>query len=212
VLQRETIQDSGDMMTGSQNLFSITRALLVMLGLLFLALALASPSNLEARSSDGTLVGTATDESGASIPNATVKAITPQYGALHQTVTDGVGTYRMDALQPVTYNVTFSAPGFTDLEVGSVILSGSVTTTVNGTLKVATTRKTIVIPAFINGLSPGTAGRNSVYRPGQWYFDTSTGRRVPVPRGKLENQAIEFRTEFFDAFNHPNLFTPSYNL
>ena len=132
-------------MTGAQNLFSFTRALLVMLGLLFLTLA--SPSKLLAQSSDGTLVGTATDESGASVPNATVKAISPQYGALHQAVTDGVGAYRMDALQPGTYNVTFSAPGFTDLEVGSVILSGSVTTTVNGTLKVGTTSKTIVVEA-----------------------------------------------------------------
>ena len=28
----------------------------------------------------------------------------------------------------------------------------------------------------------------------------------------MENQSLEFRTEFFNAFNHPNFFTPSYDL
>jgi len=65
-----------------------------------------------------------------------------------------------------------------------------------------------IIPA----IGPGTARRNSIYGPGQWYFDTSLERRFPIPMGKLEKQAIEFRAEFFNAFNHPNLFTPSYDL
>ena len=58
----------------------------------------------------------------------------------------------------------------------------------------------------------GNLARNSIYGPGQWYFDTSLERRFPIPMGKLEKQAIEFRAEFFNAFNHPNLFTPSYDL
>ncbi|HXN73355.1 MAG TPA: carboxypeptidase regulatory-like domain-containing protein, partial [Candidatus Acidoferrales bacterium] len=62
-------------------------------------------------------------------------------------VTDSVGAYRMDALQPGTYTVTFSAPGFAELQVGSVILNASVTTSVNGNLKVGTTSKTIVVEA-----------------------------------------------------------------
>jgi hypothetical protein len=65
-----------------------------------------------------------------------------------------------------------------------------------------------IIPAF----GPGNARRNSIYGPGQWYFDTSLERRFPIPMGKLEKQAIEFRAEFFNAFNHPNLYTPSYDL
>jgi len=65
-----------------------------------------------------------------------------------------------------------------------------------------------IIPAG----GPGDVGRNSLYGPGQIYFDTSIERRFPIPMGKLENQSLTFRAEFFNAFNHPNLFTPTYNL
>ncbi len=132
-------------MMNARGVLRSTRTFLAILGLLFVVLAL--PAHLYAQSSDGTLAGVVTDETGAAIPNATVKAISAQYGALHQTVTDGVGAYRMDALQPGTYSVTFSAPGFAELQVGSVILNGSVTTTVNGDLKVGATSKTIVVEA-----------------------------------------------------------------
>jgi hypothetical protein len=60
--------------------------------------------------------------------------------------------------------------------------------------------------------APGNVGRNSVFGPGQVYFDTSVQRDVPLHFWKLEGQTISFRAEFFNAFNHPNLFTPSYTL
>ena len=66
-----------------------------------------------------------------------------------------------------------------------------------------------IIPA---NLGPGNVGRNSVYGPGQVYFDTSIERRFPIPIGRLESQSLTFRTEFFNAFNHPNLFTPNFDL
>jgi outer membrane receptor protein involved in Fe transport len=132
-------------MMNGRSVLGITRTLILMLGLFFVLLTL--PLNLMAQSSDGTLVGVVTDESGAAIPNASVKAISAQFGELHQAVTDAVGAYRMDALQPGTYSVTFAAPGFAELQVGSVVMNGSVTTTVNGTLKVGATNKTIVVEA-----------------------------------------------------------------
>jgi hypothetical protein len=63
-----------------------------------------------------------------------------------------------------------------------------------------------VIPFF----RPGNVGRNSVFGPGQIYFDTAIQRDFPIHLGKLENQTLSFRTEMFNAFNHPNLFTPTY--
>ena len=49
------------------------------LALLFGSLSLTPPL-LQAQSSDGTLVGTVTDQSDAAIPNATAKVISSQYG------------------------------------------------------------------------------------------------------------------------------------
>ncbi|HEV2522006.1 MAG TPA: carboxypeptidase regulatory-like domain-containing protein [Candidatus Acidoferrales bacterium] len=65
-----------------------------------------------------------------------------------------------------------------------------------------------VVPANV----PGNAQRNSVFGPGQIYFDTAIQRDFPIHIGKLENQTLSFRTEMFNAFNHPNLFTPSYTM
>jgi hypothetical protein len=59
---------------------------------------------------------------------------------------------------------------------------------------------------------PGDVGRNSVFGPGQIYFDTSIQRDFPIHLWKLENQTLSFRTELFNALNHPNLFTPSYTI
>ena len=54
--------------------------------------------------------------------------------------------------------------------------------------------------------------RNSLYGPGQIYSDQSIERKFPFHIGKFEGQSLLFRTEFFNAFNHPNLFTPTYNM
>lgn len=141
-LWRVILTEGGEM-TNGKNVFRIARVLL--LGLFLTVVAF--PAHLNAQSSDGTLAGTVTDESGAAVPKAAVKAISAQYGTLHETVSDDVGAYRMDALQPGTYSVTFDAPGFAELQVAGVILNGSVTTTVNGNLKVGTTSKTVVVEA-----------------------------------------------------------------
>jgi hypothetical protein len=118
---------------------------LQLFALLFSFLAL--PMMLAAQSSDGTLAGTVTDPTGAAVPNATVKVVSAQYGAPRTTVTDSVGTYRMDNLQPGTYAVTFSASGFADLQVENVILRGSVTTITDGVMQIGSISKTVSVEA-----------------------------------------------------------------
>ncbi|MGH9828960.1 MAG: hypothetical protein ACREDR_37560, partial [Blastocatellia bacterium] len=61
-----------------------------------------------------------------------------------------------------------------------------------------------LIPAGGNG----TVGRNSQFGPGQVFWDTSFERRFPI----TERQSFMFRAEFFNILNHPNLYTPTYNL
>jgi carboxypeptidase family protein/TonB-dependent receptor-like protein len=125
---------------------TLTRFVFLRLCAVVLAL-LSWPFLLHAQSSDGTLVGSVTDPTGAAVSGATVKVISSQYGAPRETRTDTVGAYRLEGLQPGSYIVTFSASGFADLQVGSVVLNGSLTTTVDGTLQIGTLSKTVSVEA-----------------------------------------------------------------
>jgi hypothetical protein len=62
-----------------------------------------------------------------------------------------------------------------------------------------------------NGV-PGNVGRNSLYGPGQIYFDTAIERDFPIHVWRVENQTLSFRVDLFNALNQPNLFTPSYTM
>ena len=100
-----------------------------------------------AQTSNGTLVGSVTDPSGAVVPNAAVSALSAQYGQPHETRTDSVGTYRLESLQPGIYTVTFNASGFSTVTVNGVVVNGSLTTTINGKLALATAQQTIEVQA-----------------------------------------------------------------
>lgn len=100
-----------------------------------------------AQTSNGTLVGSVVDPTGAGVARAEVSGVSSEYGFPHATRTDSVGTYRLESLQPGIYTVTFTAPSFEILTVTGVVLSGSLTTTINGKLKLAAAQQSIEVQA-----------------------------------------------------------------
>ena len=100
-----------------------------------------------AQTSEGALAGSVTDPTGAVVPKATVSALSPQFGQPHKTYTDQVGTYRLEGLQPGVYSITFASPGFETLTVQGVVISGSLTTSINGKLKLAASQQVIEVQA-----------------------------------------------------------------
>lgn len=115
---------------------------------IFLAVLTAvAPAILLAQTSNGTIAGSVVDPRGNSVPKAEIKAISPQFGAVHETQTDSAGTYRLESLQPGVYNVTISAASFTPLQVSNVVVNASVTTTVNGNLELAAAKNIIEVQA-----------------------------------------------------------------
>jgi hypothetical protein len=50
----------------------------------------------------------------------------------------------------------------------------------------------------------GTAPRNLFRGPGTWQFDLGTGKTFPLS----ERARLEFRSEFYNIFNHPQLGQP----
>ena len=92
------------------------------------------------------VAGIVRDTSGAILPGVTVEAASPALIEKARTVvTDGSGQYRFVALEPGTYIVTFTLPGFTTVRREGIQLSGAGVTTVNADMRVGAVEETITV-------------------------------------------------------------------
>jgi hypothetical protein len=121
----------------------------VMRGVVLLsAMLLFHAGRTAAQTSNGTIVGTVTDKTGAAVPKATVKVASEQYGEVPRVVTtDAAGSYRFESLLPGTYTVTVTAESFDELKIRNVQVKGSLEVTANGTLEVSAVKNTITVEA-----------------------------------------------------------------
>jgi outer membrane receptor protein involved in Fe transport len=149
---------------------SVMRATVFLLAVLVSGAAWAQTSN-------GTLVGSITDPTGAVLPKATISAVSAAYGQPHETRSDPVGAYRLEGLQPGTYTVSISASGFNTLTVADVVINGSLTTTINGKLALAAAQQTIEVHA--------TAAQAIDTQSGQLGGNISRQELAELPYGSL---------------------------
>lgn len=63
-------------------------------------------------------------------------------------------------------------------------------------------------PAIGNGTDYGNSGTGIILGPGQFNWDVSILKTTRI----RENHSIQFRTEFYNAFNHPQFTNPNYGL
>jgi hypothetical protein len=112
-----------------------------------------------AQTSNGTLVGSVVDPAGARVTKAVVSAVSSEYGQPHATRTDSVGTYRLESLQPGIYTITITAPAFEILTVTGVVINGSLTTTINGNLRLAATQQSIEVQASAGQMIDAQSGQ-----------------------------------------------------
>jgi hypothetical protein len=110
---------------------------------LLLAVVLLLPSTVFAQA---TLTGTVRDASGAVLPGVTVEAASPALiEKVRSAVTDGSGQYRIIDLQPGTYSLTFTLPGFNTVKRDGIDLTGSQTLTIPADMKVGGLEETITV-------------------------------------------------------------------
>jgi len=110
-----------------------------------LAAALLLPS-LASAQTKASLAGVVRDTSGAILPGVTVEASSPVLiEKVRSAVTDGNGQYRIIDLDPGTYQMTFSLPGFTKVVREGVEISGSAVITINADMRVGALEETITV-------------------------------------------------------------------
>ena len=111
---------------------------------LLLVLSFATAASF-AQSTTATLQGTVTDQTGAVIPNAEVKATNPATNITRVTKTDSTGNYLLPALPIGTYNVEVQAAGLGRQVVTGLVLEVGRTVAQNFQLKPAAVQETVSI-------------------------------------------------------------------
>ncbi|HYI97963.1 MAG TPA: carboxypeptidase regulatory-like domain-containing protein [Bryobacteraceae bacterium] len=128
----------------------------------------------------GTFNGTISDSSGAAVVGATVKILNPSTGVETTAITTDAGVYRMPSLQPSTYQITVSAPGFKTSVRQNVVLAVAQTLTVDFTLELGNLTESITVSSEAPLLETGTAEIGSYVSKKEfdsWPIAVSGGRR-----------------------------------
>ncbi len=119
-------------------------------GILAASLLIAASFGFLARTTNGqaafgTIIGTATDSSGAGVPNAQVTATDIEKGVSQTTTSNESGNYSFTNLTPGSYKVTVEAKGFkTSVQSNVAVIVGQ-STTVNVALQVGATTETVTV-------------------------------------------------------------------
>jgi hypothetical protein len=106
-----------------------------------------------AQATDGNLVGTTQDASGAGITGAQLTAVHHDTGIVHNTITDASGLYRFNNLPAGAYRLSTTAVGFSPATLENVTIELNKTTTANLTLQVGAVTTQVEVteaPALID--------------------------------------------------------------
>jgi hypothetical protein len=115
---------SGIVTTKTQESRKMKRLLLVIM-ILFAAVTL---SYGQATSQNGgSIQGSITDPSGATVPDASVSILSVDTGAVKNVTTDKAGYYSVGPLNPGSYTVSVSGSGFQKLSVTTIVRIGTAT-------------------------------------------------------------------------------------
>jgi hypothetical protein len=152
----------------------------VIYAVLLLGLALASPLN--AQQILGAITGTVKDSTGASVPDATVRAHNIATNLEVVEHTQGNGSYLVPNLPAGTYRLTFTKEGFETEAHTEVLVNANRTTTVDGDLRVGMVTTSVEVAAV--------SSMNQVDTTNGYVVDQLTIQETPLGTGSFTQLAI----------------------
>ena len=110
----------------------------------------------------GSLVGTVTDPSGAVIPGAKVAITNPATGQVREESTNAQGYFTVASLKPATYDISVTAPGFSQSTKAGITLLADQNVTVNMTVSIGTAAESISVTGEVPQINTTTAALSQV--------------------------------------------------
>ncbi len=93
----------------------------------------------------GQILGTVSDKEGIPLPGVAIEATSPRLVGKASTLTDATGAYRLFALTPGTYNVTFSLQGFRTVTREGIIVQIEQTVKLDVTLQMGSIDEEVTV-------------------------------------------------------------------
>jgi hypothetical protein len=116
-----------------------------LIGTMLILFVLGCSHALLGQAVNGTLLGTVTDATGASIANAKITATQSATGLLHESVTNESGNFTFPDLQPGPYTVTVEARGFKKATQENIDLPSNSSTRVDLSLVPGNVSETVIV-------------------------------------------------------------------
>src|SRR5215471_19738656 len=128
-----------------------------LIGMAVLFAALFPAPRLDAQVLYGSIVGTVTDQAGASVPNAKVRITSRGTTQSRETETDAAGTYAFPSLTGDTYEVVITKQGFQTVTIRGTSVAADNTVRVDAVLKVGAVEQAVEVSAQGTTLQTETA-------------------------------------------------------
>ncbi|MEO8591842.1 MAG: TonB-dependent receptor [Candidatus Solibacter sp.] len=126
-----------------------------------LLLLLGCASLAPAQSIYGSLIGTVTDDSGAALPHAAVTATQTETNSSRSVVATENGSYNLPNLQPGTYTLTVTLPGFQTFNARDVKVEANAAIRLDPRMKIGEVRESVEVSAAAVALQTESAAVQS---------------------------------------------------
>ena len=125
--------------------------------LLAMAMTLACPTALSQSTTEGTIAGTLTDPSGATVADATIEATSQTSNSIYATRADGSGNFHFAGLPPGDYQVKIQLAAYETYVARTVVVEVGRVTALSPKLVIGTTHETVLVKERAPGLDTTSA-------------------------------------------------------